>query len=1130
MIRTIPCIAILLFGCSSSVIDMTTISPQEKTNWEESQYDKEVILVQHAHFEGSDVYFRGQQLREHVYLENLGIQAIEVPEFISPIELIAYLRSTGNYSSVEPNIMRSLPAHTRTKFEYEPQVSIQSTNDPLLSYQWHMDQIQVNDISSDNWGAGTVVAVIDTGVSVFSDGYGQTMTTGYDFHNDDNDPADDQGHGSHVAGTIAQATNNGEGVRGVAPDTVIMPLKSLGSDGTGFVLSSIEAIEYAVDNGADIINMSLGSSSSSTAEETAVSAAIDAGVVIVAATGNDGLQTNGVIYPAGYDDVIAVSAVGYSTSALAYYSNAGPQVGFAAPGGDDSTFLNNGVYWDGVLQETLDTSTGQGNYFLFQGTSMATPHVAGAYAVLMGAGATGAQATTALIDSATDLGTSGKDDLFGHGLIQLNDALTSYADSQSSSNSPVDDLSVGDVIITEIMNDPLALSDYKGEWFELHNTTSSTIDLQGMVITGSGSESMTISTSLPVSANGYVVLGVRDTATGGSSVDYTYTYNNFKLYASDSITLKQTAGTILDTVSFSPLDPFPQTEGYAMSTSATTPSGNDSGYSWCLAESTFTTGDYGTPGLANPSCSNPVAGAAALSALSFGDLIVSEIMHNPVSSAYNKGEWFEIYNNSGVDVNLNGLIITDGMSDSIGVTDDILLEAGSYAVFASRESSTDNGGITDVTYAYNRSSFRLNDYDQVALYNVSGTLFDSITYDTEEGFPVASGASLSLASLDASLNDQYHYWCVSSTTFGAGDAGTPGSANESCDLPILGAVDVDTLSYGDLVISEVMHDPSAVEDYRGEWFEIYNKSGSDVNLNGLDVSTAFTIDEDVVVENGDYAVIAVKEGATINGGISNVDYAYNNHNTFYLNLGDEITLNNSSGILDSLMYSPYDGFDMASGASMMLGDLDADNNDSGAYWCISTSSFGDGDFGTPGTANDACSLTISSSIDVDSLSVGDLVISEIMHDPTVVPDYRGEWFEVFNNSGSDVNLNGLQVTGSGAESFTINEDVPVSAGSYAILAARSYGNGLSVSIDYKYSRSTLKLDRGDRIALLNSTITLDEVIYSIGQGYPNDPGQSISLDVLDSSSNDVSSSWCSSSSNMGSGDAGTPGVANDDCD
>ena len=196
-----------------------------------------------------------------------------------------------------------------------------------------MDQIQVNDISSTNWGSGTTVAVIDTGVTAFSDGYGQTMTTGYDFHNDDSDPADDQGHGSHVAGTIAQATNNGVGVRGVAPDTIIMPLKSLGSDGTGFVLSSIEAIDYAVDNGADIINMSLASSGASTAEETAIDAALDAGLVVVAATGNDGTQTNGVTYPAAYDGVIAVASVGYNTSALTYYSNAGPEVTFAAPGG-----------------------------------------------------------------------------------------------------------------------------------------------------------------------------------------------------------------------------------------------------------------------------------------------------------------------------------------------------------------------------------------------------------------------------------------------------------------------------------------------------------------------------------------------------------------------------------------------------------------------------------------------------------------------------------------------------------------------------------------------------------------------------------------------------------------------------
>jgi hypothetical protein len=223
------------------------------------------------------------------------------------------------------------------------------------------------------------------------------------------------------------------------------------------------------------------------------------------------------------------------------------------------------------------------------------------------------------------------------------------------------------------------------------------------------------------------------------------------------------------------------------------------------------------------------------------------------------------------------------------------------------------------------------------------------------------------------------------------------------------------------------------------------------------------------------------------------------------------------------------GFDMTAGASIMLADLDAENNDYGAYWCISTSSFGDGDFGTPGSANDSCSLAITSSIDVEGLSVGDLVISEIMHNPTVVPDYRGEWFEIYNNSGSDINLNGLQVAGSGSESFTVDEDIAISAGEYTILAARSYGNGLSVQIDYRYSRSSLKLDQGDRIALLNSSITIDEVIYNPNAGYPNDAGESLTLSILDDASNDLSTSWCSASSDMGSGDLGTPRSANDSC-
>ena len=116
-------------------------------------------------------------------------------------------------------------------------------------------------------GSGTTVAVIDTGVTAFSDGYGQTMTTGYDFTTTTAIPPMIKDT-DRTSPEPSPKQPTMVGVRGVAPDTIIMPLKSLGSDGTGFVLSSIEAIDYAVDNGADIINMSLASGGASTAEQS----------------------------------------------------------------------------------------------------------------------------------------------------------------------------------------------------------------------------------------------------------------------------------------------------------------------------------------------------------------------------------------------------------------------------------------------------------------------------------------------------------------------------------------------------------------------------------------------------------------------------------------------------------------------------------------------------------------------------------------------------------------------------------------------------------------------------------------------------------------------------------------------
>jgi subtilisin family serine protease len=200
----------------------------------------------------------------------------------------------------------------------------------------------------------------------------------------------------------------------------------LGADGTGYTSDVVSGILYAIQEGASVINLSLGSSSPSTAEKLALVAATEAGVLVVAASGNDGSDSV-INYPAVYEEAVAVAAVDYLGDRT-WYSNAGSEVDLAAPGGDTSADLNGDGYGDGVLQETR-TASGWGYYF-YQGTSMATPHVAGAAAILMGAGASAAEARALLEDTAIDRGEDGWDAEYGHGLIDVEAALAELGEQE----------------------------------------------------------------------------------------------------------------------------------------------------------------------------------------------------------------------------------------------------------------------------------------------------------------------------------------------------------------------------------------------------------------------------------------------------------------------------------------------------------------------------------------------------------------------------------------------------------------------------------------------------------------------------------------------------------------------------
>jgi len=215
---------------------------------------------------------------------------------------------------------------------------------------------------------------------------------------ENNNVTDDNGHGTHVAGIAAAESNNGIGIAGLSWEARIMPVKVLDEYAEGWYADIIAGILYAADNGADIINMSLGGEDDSQAFRDAVTYAHDRGAVLVAAAGNDG---GAVLYPAAYGEVLAVGAVDQNDR-RADFSNHGPELDVVAPGVD-----------------VLSTWPWRGGYFRSSGTSMAAAHVSGVAALMLSAGSNPSdiEISEAVRATAVDPGEAGKDEYYGCGRI-----------------------------------------------------------------------------------------------------------------------------------------------------------------------------------------------------------------------------------------------------------------------------------------------------------------------------------------------------------------------------------------------------------------------------------------------------------------------------------------------------------------------------------------------------------------------------------------------------------------------------------------------------------------------------------------------------------------------------------------
>jgi subtilisin family serine protease len=329
-------------------------------------------------------------------------------------------------------------------------VPARAANDPGAPQQWNMAVVGAEAAWATGTGKGITVAVVDTGVNLTHEDLAARIVPGWNFVEDNATPQDDNGHGTHVAGIVGAIANNGKGVIGVAPDVRIMPVRVLhGPDGRGTGADVEAGIKWAADHGAHVINLSLGEDLQGLNPfgpglVAAIEYAWGKGAICVVAAGNDTLQSSG--FDAETPAVVVTATTRNDTQAQ-YASNVGflfkrPQWGMAAPGGAG----NNPPNEDDILS-TYWTASTPDTYARGAGTSMATPHVSGAVAILRSLGLTKDQATDRLIKTARDLGNPGYDNTYGHGRLDVAKAVTGLQPA-GGTNTPTTTAAAGTTTTT----------------------------------------------------------------------------------------------------------------------------------------------------------------------------------------------------------------------------------------------------------------------------------------------------------------------------------------------------------------------------------------------------------------------------------------------------------------------------------------------------------------------------------------------------------------------------------------------------------------------------------------------------------------------------------------------------------
>ena len=340
----------------------------------------------------------------------------------------------------------------------------------------------------------------------------------------------------------------------------------------------------------------------------------------------------------------------------------------------------------------------------------------------------------------------------------------------------IDEIQVGDLVVSEILIHSLGVDDAVGEWFEVSNVSKTGFDLDGLQIGDGGSDSFVVGIPLALLPGEAAVFGASADQAINGGVDVDYEYAGFTLDdKSDAIVLgngliviDSVTYTVTDDVSWGEaatrsLDPGHLDEG-----------ANDDSRSWCASTTAYGGGELGTPGATNNDCP-----ALSPGDLMLGELVIDEVMTDPVAVDTQHGQWFEIYNASLFTVNLEGLAVRIDDTELYHLTTAFEVESGGYAVIATDDDSTTNGGVdADVEWPPG-ATYQLSITDGDLSISNADEVLDGISWRSDNGFPETSGSSMSLdpKHQNALDNDAGTNWCSATATFGDGDYGTPGAGN-----------------------------------------------------------------------------------------------------------------------------------------------------------------------------------------------------------------------------------------------------------------------------------------------------------------------------------------------------------------